>query len=270
MSKLNSKLSSWRSHSVTCTAQNTTTYFFMDTSPNMFYIQNTSDKSLYVGLSYMPTIERYEFEIKPHSQRAIGRPLPVKNIYFLNPSGEDIPVQLWSIEDVFDVSIFQDLSVDNITFDSDAMDKLAFDGIIRGINCALPAGNNKIGSVNVNAFQAGAGSIMGNIINKVDDISSKMVSVVGHISSLNDKVISDNDYTYVYKSYSGATNIFPNNTSVRFVEVYDFANGTATITNEGGETLSNVTLKAGQKFKAKQINVTPTSGNILCLRYRDI
>lgn len=269
MGKLNSKLSSWRSHSVSCTAQNTTTYFFMDTSPNMFYIQNTSDKSLYVGLSYMPTIDRYEFEIKPHSQRAIGRPLPVKNIYFLNPSGEDIPVQVWSIEDVFDVSIFQDLSVDNISFDSDAMDKLAFDGIIRGINCALPAGSNNIGAVNIANFSSGANSLMNNINNKVTDISNKMVSVVQHITALDDKIISDNDYTYVYKSYSGATNIFPNNTSLRFVEVYDFASGTATITNESGETLSNVTLKAGQKFKAKQINVTPTSGNIVCLRYRD-
>ena len=255
MGKLNSKLSSWRSHSVTCTAQNTTTYFFMDTSPNMFYIQNTSDKSLYVGLSYMPTIERYEFEIKPHSQRAIGRPLPVKNIYFLNPSGEDIPVQIWSIEDVFDVSIFQDLSVDNITFDSDAMDKLAFDGIIRGINCALPSGNNHLGSVKIDGITGNVDTILNSINKWVYDISSKMVSVVTHITSLDEKIISDNEYTYVYKSYSGATNIFPNNTSVRFVEVYDFADGTATITNESGETLSNVTLKTGQKFKAKQINV---------------
>lgn len=270
MGKLNSKLSSWRSHSVSCTAQNTTTYFFMDTSPNMFYIQNTSDKSLYVGLSYMPTIDRYEFEIKPHSQRAIGRPLPVKNIYFLNPSGEDIPVQLWSIEDVFDVSIFQDLSVDNITFDSDAMDKLSFDGIIRGINCALPAGSNTIGTVNIGAFQSGANSIMSNINTKVTEMTSKLSTMSNNLNLFKDKFYSDNDFTYVYKSYSGATNIFPNNTAVRFVEVYDFASGTATVTNENGETLSNVTLKSGQKFKAKQINVTPTSGNIVCLRYMEV
>lgn len=276
MGKLNSKLSSWRSHSVSCTAQNTTTYFFMDTSPNMFYIQNTSDKSLYVGLSYMPTIDRYEFEIKPHSQRAIGRPLPVKNIYFLNPSGEDIPVQLWSIEDVFDVSIFQDLSVDNISFDSDAMDKLAFDGIIRGINCALPAGSNTIGAVNIANFSSGANTIMSNINNKLNDISSKMVNINTRINLIEERTISEDEWTYVFKRYTGNDeNIFPNSTDVRMVEIFSYDyNGDSYIkvTNETGEVIIHPSLCTGQKFKAKQLQFVKGTGEgvEVCLRYRTV
>lgn len=276
MGKLNSKLSSWRSHSVTCTAQNTTTYFFMDTSPNMFYIQNTSDKSLYVGLSYMPTIERYEFEIKPHSQRAIGRPLPVKNIYFLNPSGEDIPIQIWSIEDVFDVSIFQDLSVDNITFDSDAMDKLAFDGVIRGINCALPGGINHLGSVNIDGLSGSAHTIWNNINNKVNDISSKLVNINTKINLIEERTISEDEWTYVFKVYTGSDeNIFPNSTDVRMVEIFSYEPDVGSyikVTNETGEVLPEVALWNGQKFKAKQMQFVKGTGEgiYVCLRYRTV
>lgn len=298
MAKLKTKLSSWRSAGVNATANNTTTYFFMDTSPNMFYIQNPSEIDLYVSLSYMPTLERYEFKLKAHGQQAMGRPLPVKNIYILNPSAEDVHLQLWSIEDEFDLSIFQDINVDNINLSDESLSGIAFDGVIKGFTAgaSLPAGTNTIGRVtlpdgvtqDISDTADDVGSIQADVAllkTKVDTMSQNISNMSQAISDMADAIegmgtgsgsggenITDKAWTYVYKNLSANATIFPDNT-VKIVEVFmlESEGSSFNITTDQDEVIEITTNLYGVKIKVKQINFLKDSANgVVCLRYMGV
>ena len=138
-------LSSWREDHVTIEGGKVYTLTFLDTKPNMFYIQNPNNNILKVSIGKIPRPDSYEFKIDANSTITLGRPTPTGQIYILNDGGVSTNITVYSVVKEFDMNVLKNLaiSVDNATFQSD--------GIVRGFQqgVSVPSGSNMIGSVKV-------------------------------------------------------------------------------------------------------------------------
>ena len=136
-------LSSWREDKITVSGGKVETLTFMDTKPNMFYIQNPNNVTLKVSIGKIPRPDSYEFKVDGNSTITLGRPTPTGQIYILNDGGAEATITVYSVQKEFDMNVLKNLaiSVDNATFQSD--------GIVRGFQSGvkLPSGDNTIGRV---------------------------------------------------------------------------------------------------------------------------
>lgn len=133
--------SSWRYEQITISGSALKTLTFLDSTPNMFLIQNSNKATLHIGLSAIPTLEECEFKVNPNSSKAFGRPIPCTELYIRNCSTQDITISLFSYYGTFDMSILNSSDVD--------ITGTELHTTITGIEKALPSGANHIGSVNL-------------------------------------------------------------------------------------------------------------------------
>lgn len=123
MGVLSNELSSWRKHLVECKAGIVNTLNFRDTRPNVMLVMNPSDSKIMCCLDSIPTEKNYDFMIKNHYARLVGRPTPTSQIYFL--SDYDVTLQVYSIYDKnFDPSWLSDFSIDNVNLESESLQPL--------------------------------------------------------------------------------------------------------------------------------------------------
>lgn len=133
--------SSWRYEQITVSGSALKTLTFLDSTPNMFLIQNSNKATLHIGLSAIPTLEECEFKVNPNSSKAFGRPIPCTELYIRNCSTQDITISLFSYYGQFDMSILNTNDVD--------ITGAELHTTITGIEKSLPTGANHIGSVNL-------------------------------------------------------------------------------------------------------------------------
>lgn len=120
MGVLSSELSSWRKHLVECKAGIVNTLNFRDTRPNVMLVMNPSNAKVMSCLDSIPTEKNYDFMIKNHYARLVGRPTPTSQVYFL--SDYDVTLQVYSIYDKnFDPSWLSDFSIDNVNIESESL-----------------------------------------------------------------------------------------------------------------------------------------------------
>lgn len=123
MGVLSSELSSWRKHLVECKAGIVNTLNFRDTRPNVMLVMNPSNAKVMSCLDSIPTEKNYDFMIKNHYARLVGRPTPTSQVYFL--SDYDVTLQVYSIYDKnFDPSWLSDFSIDNVNIESESLQPL--------------------------------------------------------------------------------------------------------------------------------------------------
>ena len=123
MGVLSSELSSWRKHLVECKAGIVNTLNFRDTRPNVMLVMNPSNAKVMSCLDSIPTEKNYDFMIKNHYARLVGRPTPTSQVYFL--SDYDVTLQVYSIYDKnFDPSWLSDFSIDNVNIESESLKPL--------------------------------------------------------------------------------------------------------------------------------------------------
>ena len=123
MGVLSSELSSWRKHLVECKAGIVNTLNFRDTRPNVMLVMNPSNAKIMCCLDSIPTEKNYDFMIKNHYARLVGRPTPTSQVYFL--SDYDVTLQVYSIYDKnFDPSWLSDFSIDNVNLESESLQPL--------------------------------------------------------------------------------------------------------------------------------------------------
>lgn len=143
MGVLSSELSSWRKHLVECKAGIVNTLNFRDTRPNVMLVMNPSNVKIMCCLDSIPTEKNYDFMIKNHYARLVGRPTPTSQVYFL--SDYDVTLQIYSIYDKnFDPSWLSDFSIDNVNLESEtlqpildalkAQSKMTIAGVENGVN----------------------------------------------------------------------------------------------------------------------------------------
>ena len=120
MGVLSNELSSWRKHLVECKAGIVNTLNFRDTRPNIMLVMNPSNSKIMCCLDSIPTEKNYDFLIKNHYARLVGRPTPTSQVYFL--SDYDVTLQVYSIYDKnFDPSWLSDFSIDNVNLESETL-----------------------------------------------------------------------------------------------------------------------------------------------------
>lgn len=123
MGVLSNELSSWRKHLVECKAGIVNTLNFRDTRPNVMLVMNPSNSKIICCLDSIPTEKNYDFMIKNHYARLVGRPTPTSQVYFL--SDYDVTLQVYSIYDKnFDPSWLSDFSIDNVNLESETLKPL--------------------------------------------------------------------------------------------------------------------------------------------------
>lgn len=113
--------------------------------PNMFVLQNPNGVDINVGISRIPTLYNYEFQVKANTTDTFGRPTSTTKIYLLNTGTEVANIKLFCVNDEFDMNILKNT---NVSIDG-ATVNIADNGIIKGFQSgvSLPTGNNKIGKV---------------------------------------------------------------------------------------------------------------------------
>lgn len=120
--------SSWRKTSVTLNS-GLNEVSFNDTKPNVFYVVNTSNTYLYFGATNIPTAKSYEWRVKPNTSDAFGKPLPTGKLYIVNPTDDVVTLEVYSDVQAFDIDLLKNL---NANMDDEQIDRLKFDGIVRG------------------------------------------------------------------------------------------------------------------------------------------
>ena len=178
---------SWRYQQVTISGHAMKTINFMDTSPNMFMVQNPNSATIYVGITSAPTSSNYEWKISPNTSKTFGRPISTKELFLLNTSSVDITINLFSVLDKFDLSLLADMTVN---IDDKIASEIKGDGIINGFGngVSLPSGTNHLGSV----------SIDNEMTMSLDDQTK---TAIANTDSLVAKLLDDNEI-------GGYTNLF--------------------------------------------------------------
>ena len=122
MGTLSNELSSWRKNIVECPAGEVTTLNFRDTRPNVMLVMNPTEHRILCNLDSIPTEEHYDFVIKNHYARLVGKPVATSQVYFLNTGNESVTLQVYSIFDKnFDPSWLSDFSIENVNIDSETV-----------------------------------------------------------------------------------------------------------------------------------------------------
>lgn len=123
MGVLSNELSSWRKHLIECKAGIVNTLNFRDTRPNVMLVMNPSNAKVMSCLDSIPTESNYDFMIKNHYARLVGRPTPTSQVYFL--SDTNVTLQVYSIYDKnFDPSWLSDFSIDNVNLTTESLQPL--------------------------------------------------------------------------------------------------------------------------------------------------
>lgn len=122
MGVLSNELSSWRKNIIECTSHNVTTLNFRDTRPNVMLVMNPTESEILCNLDSIPTEKHYDFRIKNHYARLVGKPVATSQVYFLNNSEENVTLQVYSIYDKnFDPSWLTDFSIENVNLGSESI-----------------------------------------------------------------------------------------------------------------------------------------------------
>lgn len=151
MGNLSKELSSWRKQVVTCKSGIITTIDFMDTRPNIMFIMNPTEAVLLASIDHSPTPKNYDFKIKGHYTRLIGKPTRTRQCYIYNDSSIDCDVQVYSLYDEkFDPSWIKDFNIENVNISSETLEtikemitgKVVIDGVKEGV--VLPVKDSEI------------------------------------------------------------------------------------------------------------------------------
>ena len=167
---------SWRYQKVDVSGYGLKTIHFMDTTPNLFMIQNPTGATLHIGITNIPTETSYEFKVNPNSTKTFGRPIAADELFIYNITNADISISLFSVYDRFDLSLLADTSV---SLDESIAAEIKGDGIIKGFSAgvSLPAGTKHIGDVSLSdALPAGTNHIGSVSLDGSSSISAELDS----------------------------------------------------------------------------------------------
>lgn len=174
---------------VACAPYGVTTVDFFDVKPNYYQVSNFGGGKIYCSTSSTPTDKDYEFSVKADGVKMFAEPFRRSCIYIYNPTGETINAGIICFYAEFDplALAFANLEIDFTNMNLETTTS------IDSFKAALPAGENKIGKVDVAAINAAlpAGN---NKIGKVDVANAKdYTTPIANIKNSLDSLLSAND-----------------------------------------------------------------------------
>ena len=244
MGNLSKELSSWRKQVVTCKSGIITTIDFMDTRPNIMFIMNPTEAILLASIDHSPTPKNYDFKIKGHYTRLIGKPTRTRQCYIYNDSSIDCDVQVYSLyDDKFDPSWIKDFNIENVNISSETLDtirdmitgKVVIDGIKEGLK--LPVEDKALTGKIVDISNV----INNNIVNTttaVNNSTSSNSSKFDIIGKKLDSILSSLQATTNYVSLVQETNFEISFTELTHINIpFIVGNGTLQFV-EGSKTVN--------------------------------
>lgn len=170
--------SSWRVDDCILKGGEVYTLDFLDTSPNMFLVQNPNDERILAGVSIIPTETNYEFDIPKNSTVPVGRPIRTNKLYLLNTGMVDIKVKIFSDYLPFDMGAFagSNMNIEHA--------EISTDGIVKGFKSgvSLPSGDNNIGNVDVITLPENLALALADIYQKNNSIAELANAIVTYMS----------------------------------------------------------------------------------------
>lgn len=244
MGNLSKELSSWRKQVVTCKSGIITTIDFMDTRPNIMFIMNPTEAILLASIDHSPTPKNYDFKIKGHYTRLIGKPTRTRQCYIYNDSSIDCDVQVYSLYDEkFDPSWIKDFNIENVNISSETLDtirdmitgKVVIDGVKEGLK--LPVEDKLLAGKITDISNV----INNNIVNTttaVNNSANSNSSKFDIIGKKLDSILSSLQATTNYISLTPNTNFEISFTELTHVNIpFIMGNGTLQFV-EGSKTVN--------------------------------
>lgn len=148
---------------------------FFDTQPNYFRVTNQGEGKLYFATTRTPNEKNYDFACDAKSLTMHSEPYPRKTLMINNPTGSEIEVDILSFFAPFDPLA---LAFSAIKLDFSAT-SLETSTSIDSFKTALPAGNNKIGLVEVTNPAPDYTSVLADILAALNTIAGKLADGEG-------------------------------------------------------------------------------------------
>ena len=291
-----SKLSDWRQDIIRIKG-GVNEVSFLDTTPNIFIVQNTTNHNITISTNGLPTANNYEFKVNGNSTKPIGTPIPKNQIYIYSETSTPFNIRIYSTSMPIDLGIFNDT---NIKLDGA---EIRTDGIVRGFapDVSLPTGSNKIGKVEIDGVTSvdltALTSQLNNLMNStavsgkinlytLNELISGIQTAVTTINNATDsiktniaKLSADNSFTDI-KEYSGTgvstltainfstediqpnyINHFTNDgTNDITFKIFDSQLNGRGITVKAGETISNIAINLAY------VSIAPNGSNPISWR----
>ncbi|HHI5804609.1 TPA: hypothetical protein ACP6IO_002814 [Clostridioides difficile] len=146
--KNNGGLKNWREITEVIPAKNTLV-INLDKRPNWYYVNNLSSCELFLSITGIPSENAYDLKIPPNGQEQTARPVGTDFIRVYNNSAEDALIKLQT--DVVDFNPTMLVgSVGTSQSSGSGVGGTSDNVTIKSFSASLPAGSNKIGTVDIN------------------------------------------------------------------------------------------------------------------------
>lgn len=251
-----------------------TTIDYLDTKPNYFRVQNRGTTEIYCSTNNMPTTKHYDFAVAGKKMKMFAEPYNRTRLYIFNPSGSDVEVAVLSFQ-----AEFEPLTLALSEIEVEMPSSFESSMVINSFNASLPAGNNKIGKVEITNAPAAADvtsikTNTNNILSKLAYLMSTpsspegiklydIMSALGDLAAAN--TFFDNVSTFEENEKSTDTVLCTNKACVIHMLTNDGA-GNLVIKIKGKQDtqVSSLTLKTGEsiadlKIDAASITVSGTN-----------
>lgn len=179
------KTSTWRIHDIIIEPNEVYTLDFTQTNPNMFMLQNPNPSPVRIGITRIPTANKYEFSVGANTSDTFGRPIGTGRLFLYNPSSANsLSITVYSNEMNFDMSVLKGINVElgNVNVESSNV----IGGFGAGVK--LPSGDNHIGRVSLKVdVEEAIQSIKSNSddsILKVKEGNSYLASINANVSAI--------------------------------------------------------------------------------------
>ena len=117
---------------------------FIDNYPNHFRVQNSGKNAVFCSPNNIPTQSQYDFSVSGGGLTMYAEPYTSRRLHIFNPTGNDVDCTVVTFYAEFNPLI---LALSNI--EVEMPNTIETSNIIGGFSASLPAGNEKIGKVDI-------------------------------------------------------------------------------------------------------------------------
>lgn len=187
------KANTWRIHDIIIEPNEVYALDFMQTNPNMFMLQNPNPSPVRIGITRIPTANKYEFSVGANTSDTFGRPVGTGRLFLYNPSSANsLSITVYSNEMNFDMTVLKGINVElgNVNVESSNVIGGFGDGV------KLPSGDNHIGRVSLNVdVEEAIQSIRENAVENVEQLKESNTT----LDNINTNVVKANSSLEIIK-----------------------------------------------------------------------
>lgn len=223
-----------------------TTIDYLDTKPNYFRVQNRGTTEIYCSTNNMPTTKHYDFAVAGKKMKMFAEPYNRTRLYIFNPSGSDVEVAVLSFQ-----AEFEPLTLALSEIEVEMPDVIEATTAISSFQAPLPAGNNKIGKVEITNAPAAE-----DVTSIKNDVKTSLVSW--------EKLMSNTEE-------SGVITLLTILKAISTMISFDYTSNVAIFSGEGKSTETTLYQDVSSKYCLVHMLTNDGSGDMsLVIKGRDM